>query len=708
MIDAGPRDVVALIISIVVAVALAFILYRTTTPSLPRWLRLALEALRFVAVLIIILLVTDPVLRLTSTSRSDPVVAVLLDDSRSMAFPGSGAKLDRAKRIAIDTLVDRLKAKADVRFFTFSDVAGEISAAEIDDVDARGSRTDLVMGLRSAIDGMDTRPAAFVILSDGGVNFGEDALHYSSSLRIPVHTISLAGDEPTPDISVDRVETSGAAYANSIVPVWLHLTGRHSGAVETEVTISDSAGTVLTKQVVIPGTGARTRVAADIEAGEIGLHRFSVNLAPFEGEEVTSNNTMAFSLKVIKGKIRVCLVAPHPTWDFAFARRSLDKDPNIDASVMFTASGGPRVRMEDEVRDLSRVIADLDVVVVFRGATLGAGREELKQFVRDGGGLLLVSVDPSTSAWEDASPFVIASSSRGADLMYAPREVEAGGDHEVMKVKTDGYGWSSLPPVPVDGSLEGARDESTVLLSGVSGDRVMPFVAVMRYGLGRVVAFSPFDLWRWDFVPRGFGIETSAFSGLLLNSIGWLTEKDEIKRLALSVSRDTYLWGEPADISARVMDENLKPVSGASVQGEIRDAVSGEIKHKFAMGDRAGGSHAASVDFLPPSRYIAGVTARVGGEVYAEERLEFSVDERGLEDFNVDGDNLALEQIAAATGGTAYRAQDSARLAEELNPGSTIVRRYRDLRLRLTLACFLVLAGVLGVEWLVRKRKMLV
>jgi hypothetical protein len=708
LIDAGARDVVAIIISIVVAIVLAFVLYRTTTPTLPRWIRLALGALRLLAVLIIILLVTDPVLRLTKTSRREPVIAVMLDDSRSMAFPESEAKLDRAKRIVIDTLVDRLKAKADVRFFTFSDVAGEIPAAEIENVDARGSRTDLAAGLRSAIDGMDTRPAAFVLLSDGGINFGEDALHYSSSLRIPVHTISLAGDETIPDISVDRIETSGAAYANSVVPVWLHLTGRHSGAVETEVTISDSAGTILTKQVVIPGTGARTRIAADIEAGEIGLHRFRVTLAPLEGEEVVANNTMAFSLKVIKGKIRVCLVAQHPTWDFAFARRSLDADPNIDASIVFTAPDEPRVRMEGVVSDLSRVIEDLDVVVVFRGATLGSRGDDLIQFVRDGGGLLLVSVDPSARAWEDASPFVISSSSRGADLMYTPRDVEVGGDHEIMKVKTGSYGWSSLPPVPVDGSVQGPRDEATVLLSGVSGDKVMPLVTVMRYGVGRVVAFSPFDLWRWDFVPKGFGVETSAFSELLLNSIGWLTERDEIKRLALSASKDTYLWGEPAEISARVTDENLKPVSGASVEGEIRDAVSGEIKHEFAMGDRAEGSHAARVDFLPPSRYIAAVTARVTGEVYAEGRLEFSVDERGLEDFDVDGDNLALEQIAAATGGTAYRVQDSARLAEELNPGSTIARSYKDLRLRLTLACFLVLAAILGIEWLVRKRKMLI
>jgi hypothetical protein len=710
LIDAGSRDVVALIVSIGLATLLAFALYRRTTPSLPRRLRLVLGVLRWLAVVIILLLVTDPVLRVTETNQSEPTVAVLLDDSRSMAFPERGAKLDRAKRIVTGALADRLGARADVRFFTFSDVADEISLAGIEDIKARGSRTDLVSGIRAVIDRMDTRPSAFVLLSDGGVNFGEDALHYSSTLRIPVYAVSLAEDQATPDISIDRVETGGAAYANSVVPIWLHLTGSHSGVVETDVTVSDSAGTVLTKHVAIPGTGARMRVPADVEAGEVGVHRFRVTLTPFAGEEAVANNSMAFSLKVIKGRIRVCLVAPHPTWDFAFARRSLDEDPNIDVSAVFTASGLPAVDMEGVLGDLSQVTADIDVLAVFRGASLGGKIDDLRQFVRDGGGLLLVSADPSTRVWEEASPLVVSPASRGEALMCSPRAAETGAGHEIMKVGTGGHGldWSGLPPVPIDGSVEGHRDESTVVVSGVSGDKVLPLVTVMRYGLGRVVAFSAFDLWRWDLVPKGFGSETAAFSELLLNSIGWLTERDEIKRLALSVSKDTYLWGEPADISARVADENLKAVGGASLEGEVRDAVSGKVLRSFAMIDRGGGSHSARVDLLPPSRYTARVTARLGGEVYAEERLEFTVDERGLEDENADGDRLALEQIAAATGGSVYRLDDSDRLADELNPGSMIVRSLKEFRLRLTLWSFLALVGILGVEWLVRKRKMLI
>ena len=710
MIDATSRDVIALVISICVATLLAFVLYRKTTPSLPPWLRLLLGVLRWFAALIILFLVTDPVLRVTETARREPIVAVMIDDSKSMGFPAGGEKLEHAKRIAAGTLAEHLEAKADVRFFTFSDLAGDVSGREVGDLEARGSRTDLVYGMKSVMEAMDTRPSAFVVLSDGGVNFGEDAVHYSSTLRIPVHVMSLAEDRARPDVSIDRIETGGAAYANSTARIWLHLRGSDSGAVETEVTVSDSSGTILTRTVEIPGTGARTRVPVDIETGEIGLHRFRATLAPFAGEEALANNSMAFSLKVIKGKIRVCLVAPRPTWDFAFARRSLEADPNIETSVLFTDPGPPAVRTTGLAGDLVRAAADLDVLAVLRGASLGGKTEDLRQFVRDGCGLLLISAGPSTGVWEEASPLVVSQASRREVLSYSPRVVETGRDHEIMKVgaRDGGFDWSGLPPLPVDGSVEGHRDEATVLVTGLSGDRRLPLVTVMRYGLGRVVAFSAFDIWRWDLVPKGFGSETSAFTDLLLNSIGWLAERDEVKRLVLSASKDTYLWGEPADLSARVADENLQIIPGASVEGEIRGVVSGETVRSFAMTDRGAGSHSARVDLLPPSRYTARVTARVDGEVYADETIEFTVDERGLEDLDVDGDQAALEQIAAATGGSAYRPEDSSRLVDDLNPGSTIVRNLRELRLKLTLASFLVLVGLLGVEWLVRKRKMLV
>ena len=261
--------------------------------------------------------------------------------------------------------------------------------------------------------------------------------------------------------------------------------------------------------------------------------------------------------------------------------------------------------------------------------------------------------------------------------------------------------------MPVGAGVGGAKTEATVLLSGTGKDVEVPVLAIMRYGEGRVVGLSAHDLWRWDFIPKGFGLEASPFSQILLNSIGWLTERDEVRRLSVSTSKKTYLSGEPIDLFARIVDENLKPLEGARLEGDVVDEATGATVSRFSMAGKGGGSHLAKIDFLPPGRYRIGVRAVLDGETYARETLDVMVDRRGLEDFEYDGDPATLSRVSRLTGGTYYDITESDRFAGEINPGMVIVKNLRELRLRLSLPVFLLLAALLGLEWLVRKRRML-
>jgi hypothetical protein len=125
------------------------------------------------------------------------------------------------------------------------------------------------------------------------------------------------------------------------------------------------------------------------------------------------------------------------------------------------------------------------------------------------------------------------------------------------------------------------------------------------------------------------------------------------------------------------------------------------------MTEKGGGSHLRRIDHLPPGSYRARVVARLGDEVYGEETVDFTVDRRGLEDFEYDGDPTLLRQVARLTGGSYYDPADADRLADEIRPGMVIAKSYHELRLPFSLWVFLLLACLLGSEWLLRKRRML-
>ncbi|MDD1770012.1 MAG: hypothetical protein LUO79_02905, partial [Methanomassiliicoccales archaeon] len=635
MLEMESRSILIFVLILAVATVMAFILYRRTSPTLPRRTRIMLGVLRWIAAFLFLAIVLAPTLRIVRTSTAAPSVAVLVNVSKSMTYPAPDEKIGAAKAILSEGFLQALEKKARVRLFEFSDTAGPANPGNLAGLAPAGRRTDLAAGVASALDAFEAKPSAVVLVTDGASNFGEDPLHFCSTLRIPVYTISLASSRPTPDISVDRIETNETAYAGSKVPVSVYVSGRSRTGSST-LAIRDSVAEVFRQEVTLSETGAMQRVAAQIDAGEVGVHSLRADLSPFDGEQVVANNSVPFSIKVIKGKIRVTLVAPRPSWDFAFARRSLEADPNVDVAIVFSPGGPVAVRTERAAGDFARAISESDVVVVLSGAALGPAAARLDSFVRDGGGVLLVSPDASVDIDEGINPFVVSGEAAGTSpstsaarngtpqsrggtplpqvrpLLYAPVPVEGGSEHQIMDVEAlrGGSLWSSLPPIPVDASIAGAKPPATVLLSGAISNAPqeaegggqpqrnapttaqpasLPLVAVMKYGMGRTVAFAGHDLWRWDLVPKGFGVEVSAFSELLRSSVRWLAEAEQTKRLALSTGKADYLLGEPIAVLGRLSDENLKPVQDATVVAQIHEQASGTLALTSTMVERTPG-----------------------------------------------------------------------------------------------------------------------
>ena len=708
MIEITARSAAQLAICFVVAGAAAFVLYRRTTPATPRSLRLALGVGRWLAVFLVLLLAVNPVIWIERVESSEPVVVVLVDDSGSMARPTAAAKLDTARTLLASGLLESLEDKASVRTFIFSDRAAEAGPADLDGLSPRGSRTDLVSGLEYALESLDDLPSDVVIISDGGVNFGKDAVHYCMGLRVPVHTVSVAGVEPTPDLSVDRLEFSEMAYAGSDVPLGIYLSGRNESSVETRLAVSDSAGTVHEEIIEVPGSGATVKRTVRINAGEPGVHRFTVSLEPFDGEEVTRNNDMTFSLRVIKGKIKVCIVAPGPSWDFAFTRRNLYDDANVDLSVHFTSRRARTVRLPDAVTDLRARLSDLDALIVVGGSGPSGIAAEIRDFVREGGGLLLLAEEGSAAQWGDLSPLVLSGGRVDRRTTATAIVTDAGMTHEIMNIGGTFRAdlWADLPPLPLSESISGARREATVLMRSRKNPDV-PVLAALKYGSGKVCALSCGEVWRWDLATVGFGFDVPVYRGLLGSMDKWLVRREEARRVSLSSPKVDYQWGEPVDFVLRVVDDNLKGLGGAAVEGEITNGAGGEPAATLEFEERSAGNFSARTDLLPPGRYVARARADLGGELLGTDALEFNIDSRGLEDIDFDGDELLLKEISAATGGGHYRIMGADKLPEDVNPGEVVVNKLDEVRFELGVGTFVFILILLGVEWLVRKRRML-
>ncbi|HTP80383.1 MAG TPA: hypothetical protein VMM57_08265, partial [Bacteroidota bacterium] len=79
-----------LVLAFVVAAALSWLSYRVTLPPVPVHRRRTLMGLRTASLLIVFILLGEPIISLVTHSNEKPLIAVLIDNSRSLTIRDGG------------------------------------------------------------------------------------------------------------------------------------------------------------------------------------------------------------------------------------------------------------------------------------------------------------------------------------------------------------------------------------------------------------------------------------------------------------------------------------------------------------------------------------------------------------------------------------------------------------------------------------------
>ena len=87
--------------------------------------------------------------------------------------------------------------------------------------------------------------------------------------------------------------------------------------------------------MVLRGDRSEEKVAFDWLPDHPGNFVFRISTPVLAGEALASNNEQAFTLKVIRDRVRVLHLCGRPSWDERFLRAMLRRDPNVDLVSFF-------------------------------------------------------------------------------------------------------------------------------------------------------------------------------------------------------------------------------------------------------------------------------------------------------------------------------------------------------------------------------------
>lgn len=729
-----PPWVIALVA--VAALGATVLSYRTVS-GLSVKHRVALGALRLSALLIVIACLARPTLVVASAVPQRNVLAVLLDDSRSMALRDAGAdsRATLAERTFADStaLVRALAERFALRFYRFAaDVRPVSSAAGLSTL---GTRTDLAGALDGArLELAGTPLAGLIVVTDGADNAGREldpAVLALKARKVPVYTVGAGVERFARDIAIERVSLPARplAGANLLADVTLRL----RGVAGERVTLTAEADgrVVATETVTLPAREETMRARLRLAELAPGTHRITVRTPALEREPVTENNEAHGIVQVREGPDRILYLEGEPRPELGFIRRAIATDSALQLVALLRSAEKKYLRLgvRDSLELAGGFPASREELFAYRGLILGSIEASffspdqlrmLAEFVSQrGGGLLalggraalaeggfrgtpLAEVLPialdRAPRGEDAAPLELRIHPTPAGLTQAALQIGPTDSASVRK-------WDSLPPLTVVNALGSLRPGATALLTGRrAGESVdQPILVTQRFGRGTASVFAPQDSWLWR-MHADIAVEDLTHVTLWRQLARSLTEESP-ERVEITAVPSRVAPGEPVELRARVADAQYLDVNDAAVVARVTTPTGRvtEVPLEWALSEN--GTYSGRFIAEEAGVYAIDAEARRGRDTTRGPSAALLADDQGADVEQAELRAPLLRRIAQETGGRYYPLAQASALAEDVvfTESGVTVREALDLW-DMPLV-FLVLAALLGGEWALRRSR---
>ena len=715
----------AAVVLLIVIVAYARV--RTLRPAD----RAIFATLRATAVLLVIGCLLRPGLVIASAVPQRNVLAVIMDDSRSMRIRdvNDGTRTAAVQRTFADTapLPKQLAEKFAIRRFRFAADASPIAGAAA--LTSKGTRSDLAQALNDVREDLNGMPlAGVVIVSDGADNGSgalDDALLALRARRVPVFTVGVGTERFERDVAIERVQAPRRTLAGASSVVEADVRIRGAGRDPVPITVEADGRVVATEAARVGEKGDLTTVRFRIPPLDPGVHRIAVRAKALPTEIVTENNEWQTSIEVRAGPDRILYLEGEPRPEFAFLRRAVANDSAVQVVGLMRSAERKFLRLgvRDSLDLLGGFPASREELFGYRAIILGS--IEASFFTTDqlrmladfvsvrGGGLMVLGGRASLSEGgyagtplADVLPLTISAGSINVDGAATPvmvRPTRAGEVHAALQLRStlssSRARWDSLPALTMVNRLGALRAGATMLLAGTAegGRSDVPILSWQRYGRGMSAVFGVQDSWLWK-MDTAIPVDDVTHQTLWRQLVRWMVDEAPAPfEIAASPSR--VAPGEPVSLRARVSTPFFTDVNDATVTVTVTSPTGTTQNVPLEWTLREDGTYAARFTPNDTGRYVLDAVATRGRDSVQTATSSLLVDERGADVAQAELRASLLRRIAEETGGRYYPLADAGKLAEDavFTEAGVTVREAKDLWDMP--AVFLLVALLLGAEW---------
>lgn len=716
----------ALIVLTAVGTAYWVFRHRSDTLRGRRWLVIA--ALQALVLSLLLFMLWRPALRVTALKPQQNVIAVVVDDSRSMQLKHDDAvRLEAAKQLLAGGLLDKMRNRFQVRIYRAGNYLERIQSLDV--LSGGQPTTHLGLAMKQMMEESASLPiGAVVLLSDGSDNSGGLEAETLSEIRrrkIPIHTVGFGAERLNRDIEVMDLDVPLRALSDSRIGA--AVTFHHYGykGQKAKIALFADEKVVSSREVSLGEEGTPQTETLLFNAGLAGARNVRAAIIKLDGEENPSNNAQSRLVNVESLKPRILYIEGEPKWDFKFIRRALEGDRNLQLTTMLRTTQNKIYRQGvEDPKELEQGFPDKEEdLFKFSGLIIGGieasyftpqQQAMIRNFAdRRGGGVLFLAgrgafADGGWAASSVAEMIPVTLADRKGTFHRDPATAEltdSGRDSLIVRIEEDAKKnderWRKLPYMANYQETGAPKPGATVLVDALPTSKGrFPLFVTQRYGRGRSSIFSSSGTWRWQMLQD---VKDQSHEVFWQQTLRWLVTETPAQ-ISANPSKQLLLDDGNVQFRADVRDKAYNPFPSATVEARILGPGGVVAMVPLTPDANQAGLFTARWDAPKPGNYVVEVLARNGKDEMGRDVFTMSRQDGVAESFHAEQNRQLLEGLSRQTGGNYYSPANAKSLPDDIaySEAGITTRETKDLWNMPGL--LLALFGAKAAEWLLRRR----
>jgi hypothetical protein len=559
----------------------------------------ALETLRIISTLLVVLLLWKPEWLTITHPITKPRIAILWDESRSMTTVDAALPPSLSEKATIVSRAEWVKKAlaSDLWKPLEANGANEIltqpySTAPAEDPSGTAG-TDMTAPLEQLLE-QENNLRAVVMLGDGDFNLGQPPVSAAQRMKlrgIPLFTIPVGSAVRLPDLDLLNVTAPTYGIIGENVQIPFTIRSSLDREVRTVVRLRDENGHERTKDITL-AAGAETYDSILWKLEKAGSATLELSIPVAVGERVETNNARKFNISGRPEKIRVLVVETNPRWEYRYLRNALSRDPGVELSCLLFSPQLGLGEGRDYISEFPSKLQDLakyDVIILGDvGAMPG-------QLTKDQCGLIRGLVENQASgvvflpgpqgnqfslldtALSDLMPVVLDDTQKTglSDPIPSPLNLTSEGRSSLLTMLGDTEEenpliWRRLPGFFWHAAVVKAKGGTEVL--AVHGNRrgkfgPVPLLVTKAAGNGKVLFMGIDSAWRWR---RGVeDLYHYRFWGQVARWMSYQRNMASGQRVRLYFTPERPAPGDTVSLHANAFDPNGAPLQDGTVAVDV-------------------------------------------------------------------------------------------------------------------------------------------